>query len=48
VIGTSPAIVGSIASNEVLKLIVGFGEDLKGKILIIDLLKLDMKKITLT
>ena len=48
VIGTTPAIVGSIASNEVLKLIVGFGEDLKGKILIIDLLKLDMQKITLT
>ena len=48
VVGTTPAIVGSIASNEVLKLIVGFGEDLKGKILIIDLLKLDMQKITLT
>ena len=48
VIGTTPAIVGSIASNEALKLIVGFGEDLKGKILIIDLLKLDMQKITLT
>ena len=48
VIGTTPAIVGSIPSNEVLKLIVGFGEDLKGKILIIDLLKLDMQKITLT
>ena len=48
VIGTTPAIVGSIIANEVLKLIVGFGEALKGKILIIDLLKLDMQKITLT
>ena len=48
VIGTTPAVVGSIVANEVLKLIVGFGETLKGKILIIDLLKLDVQKINLT
>ena len=48
VIGTTPAAVGSIAANEVLKLTVGFGEALIGKILFIDLLTLDIQKINLT
>ena len=48
VIGTTPAVVGSIAANEVLKLKVGFGEALIGKILFIDLLTLDIQKINLT
>jgi adenylyltransferase/sulfurtransferase len=48
VIGTTPAVVGSIAANEVLKLTVGFGEALIGKILFIDLLTLDIQKINLT
>ena len=48
VIGTTPAVVGSIAANEVLKLTVGFGEALIGKILFIDLLTLDVQKINLT
>ena len=48
VIGTTPAVVGSIAANEVLKLTVGFGEGLIGKILFIDLLTLDIQKINLT
>lgn len=47
VIGTTPAVVGSIAANEVLKLTVGFGEALIGKILFIDLLTLDIQKINL-
>lgn len=48
VIGTTPAVVGSIVANETLKLIAGFGEPLIGKILFIDLLKLDIQKIILT
>lgn len=48
VIGTTPAVVGSIAANEVLKLTVGFGEALIGKILFINLLTLDIQKINLT
>lgn len=48
VIGTTPAVVGSIAANEVLKLTVDFGEALIGKILFIDLLTLDIQKINLT
>ena len=48
VIGTTPAVVGSIAANEVLKLTVGFGEALIGKVLFIDLLTLDIQKINLT
>ena len=48
VIGTTPAVVGSIAANEVLKLTVGFGEALIGKILFIDLLTSDIQKINLT
>ena len=37
VIGTTPAIVGSVEANEVLKLIVGFGDPLYGKLWTIDL-----------
>jgi adenylyltransferase/sulfurtransferase len=48
VIGTTPAVVGSITANEILKLIIGFGEPLIGKILVIDLLTLDIQKINLT
>ena len=48
VIGTTPAVIGSIVANEVLKLIIGFGETLIGKALIIDLLTLDIQKINLT
>ena len=48
VIGTTPALVGSITANEILKLIICFGEPLIGKILVIDLLTLDIQKINLT
>lgn len=37
VIGVTPAIVGSVEANEVLKLIVGYGEPLSGKLWTIDL-----------
>ena len=48
VIGTTPAVVGSVVANEVLKLIIGYGEALLGKLLIIDLLTLDIQKILFT
>ena len=47
VIGTTPAVTGSIAANEVLKLIIGCGEALLGKFWTIDLLTLDVQKIEL-
>ncbi len=37
VIGVTPAIVGSVEANEVLKLICGYGEPLAGKLWTIDL-----------
>ena len=47
VIGTTPAVVGSIIANEVLKLIVGYGEPLLGRLLIIDLLTLNTQLVKL-
>ncbi|MBR5612840.1 MAG: ThiF family adenylyltransferase, partial [Bacteroidaceae bacterium] len=47
VIGTTPAVVGSITANEVLKLIVGYGEPLLGRLLMIDLLTLNTQLIHL-
>lgn len=47
VIGTTPAIVGSIVANEVLKLIGGYGEPLRGRLLIIDLLTLNTQLVCL-
>ena len=37
VVGTTPAIVGSVEANEVLKLILGFGTPLYGKLWTLDL-----------
>lgn len=37
VIGTTPAIIGSVQANEVLKIIAGYGEVLSGKLWTIDL-----------
>ncbi|EGF56703.1 HesA/MoeB/ThiF family protein [Bacteroides fluxus] len=37
VVGTTPAVVGSLEANEVLKLICGYGETLAGKLWTIDL-----------
>ena len=47
VIGTTPAVVGSITANEVLKLIIGYGEPLLGRLLTIDLLTLNTQLIHL-
>ena len=47
VIGTTPAVVGSIAANEVLKLIIGNGDVLKNKLFCIDLLTLQTQLIHL-
>ncbi len=47
VIGTTAAIVGSIAANEVLKLIIGFGEPLINKLYTINLLTLQTNIIHL-
>ena len=47
VTGTTPAVVGSIVANEVLKLIAGYGEPILGKLWTIDLLTLNVQKIKL-
>ena len=47
VIGTTPAVVGSIVANEVIKLIIGYGDVLKNKLLCIDLLTLQTQLIHL-
>jgi len=47
VIGTTPAIVGSIAANEVLKIIIGHGETLTNRLWYIDLLTLNNRIIQL-
>ena len=48
VIGTTPAVVGSLVANEVLKLIIGYGKSLLGQLLVIDLLTLQTNFIQLT
>lgn len=40
VIGTTPAVIGSLVANEVIKLIIGYGDVLKNKLFSIDLLTL--------
>ena len=40
VIGTTPAVIGSLVANEVIKLIIGHGDVLKNKLFCIDLLTL--------
>ena len=47
VIGTTPAVVGNIAANEVLKLIIGHGEPLLNRLWCIDLLTLHTQLIQL-
>jgi adenylyltransferase/sulfurtransferase len=47
VTGTTPAVVGSIAANEVLKLIIGHGETLVNRMWYIDLLTLNTQIIQL-
>ena len=45
VLGTTAAIVGTTQANEALKMIVKIGQNLKNQILIIDLLKLNFRKV---
>ena len=47
VIGTTPAIIGSLVANEVLKLIIGYGKPLKSQLFCIDLLTLQSQLIQL-
>lgn len=47
VIGTTPAVVGSIAANEVLKFIIGYGDTLVSRLWHIDLLTLNTQIIQL-
>ena len=48
VVGTTPAVVGSLVANEVLKLIIGYGKSLLGQLLVIDLLTIQTNFIRLT
>lgn len=48
VIGTTPAVVGTLVANEALKLITGFGCPLLGKLFTIDLPTLETHIITLS
>ena len=45
VLGTTASIVGAIQANEALKMIIEIGQNLKNKILIIDLLNLNFRKV---
>lgn len=47
VIGSTPAVIGSMAANEVLKLIIGHGETLVNRLWYIDLLTLNTQIIQL-
>ncbi len=48
VMGTIAGIVGTLQANEVLKQILNIGQNLDGKILILDLLNLSFRKIKIT
>ena len=45
VLGTVAGIIGSLQANEVLKQILNIGQNLDGKILILDLLNLNFRKV---
>jgi len=48
ILGAMAGVVGSLAALEVLRAIVGFGEDLAGKLLLIDGLSLRMRSVRVT
>ena len=48
VIGTIAGILGTLQANEVLKQILNIGQNLEGKILILDLLNLSFRKVKIT
>ena len=45
VLGALPGIIGSIQANEVIKLIIGKGETLAGRLLVLDSLKMKFREI---
>ena len=45
ILGSTASIVGSIQANEVLKIILGIGKNLKSNILILDFLNLNFRKV---
>ena len=45
ILGSTANIIGGIQANEVLKLILGIGTNLRSKILILDLLNLNLRKV---
>ncbi len=47
VFGVLPGIVGSIQANEVIKLLTGIGEPLKGRLLLFDALKMSFRTLKL-
>ena len=47
ILGTVAGIIGTIQANEILKKILNIGENLNGHILILDLLKLNFRKVKL-
>jgi adenylyltransferase/sulfurtransferase len=47
VLGVLPGIVGSIQANETIKLIIGKGESLKGRLLVFDALKMRFRELKL-
>jgi adenylyltransferase/sulfurtransferase len=47
VLGVLPGIVGAIQANEAIKLIIGQGEPLKGRLLLFDALKMDVRELKL-
>ena len=48
IVGTVAGILGTLQANEVLKQILNIGQNLDGKILILDLLNLDFRKVKIT
>jgi adenylyltransferase/sulfurtransferase len=48
IVGTVAGILGTLQANEVLKQILNIGQNLDGKILILDLLNLDFRKAKIT
>ena len=47
VLGVLPGIVGTMQATEAIKLIVGMGESLSGKLLLIDALSMDFRKLNI-
>lgn len=45
VLGVVPGVIGTIEANEALKLILGIGEPLVGRLLTVDLLEMDFQEI---